>query len=279
MTRKIAMLGTHPSGAKAPLEDLSWEIWGVAARGNYVHRADRWFEIHRLEGYEPSWGAAWRDEIRTTLKGVPIWMIWPEPDLGDVRQYPVQRMIDRFGTFFMTSSFSWMMALAIDELAPKGTFAEPGSTIGIWGMEAEYGTEYRHQRSGIRHFMRLADVLGIEIVRMADGGLIMEPIPYPMLTDDPLLAKIEQRKTEVVKQISQHERDLQNIDAQVNRNFGCADEINRMNEPGYRQDLRAIELELAMTSLSAQANTLHEQKRRALGALEEERFFLDYLRP
>lgn len=190
--RKIALVGTAGSGAKAPYDDPDHEIWGVSARADYVRRADRWFELHRLDGEPQAWADKWRKDIKTQMADIPsLWMLFPEPGLhGNVIRYPAERIVQRFGTYHMSSTFAWMMALAIDELRPMGGAPIDGE-IGIFGVEMEYGTEYRQQRSGFRHFIDLARFAGIAVSRLASGGLAYEPVPYPMWQDDPLLNKLE----------------------------------------------------------------------------------------
>lgn len=139
------MVGTTNTGEAAPYNDLSWEIWGVSCRRPYVTRATRWFELHRLDGEPEQWANAWRDEIRKFSTDVELWMMYPENLGPNVIQYPYESIVARFGTYFMTSTFSWMMAKAIDELRPmkdgKIDFSEQGH-ISIFGVEMEYGSEY-----------------------------------------------------------------------------------------------------------------------------------------
>ena len=194
------MVGTASSGAKAPFGDPSWEIWGVSSRHKHVTRANRWFELHRLDGEDQNWARQWRAALKGFTGDIPeLLMLYPEPDLAPkVTQYPYQRIIDRFGSFFNTSSFSWMMGLALDEMVPQGTVAKPGECeIAVYGVDMEYGTEYRHQRVGLRHYIDVARVLGVSVTRLANSGLAYEPVPYPMWQDDPLLCKLELRNKAV----------------------------------------------------------------------------------
>lgn len=201
--RKIALVGTASSGVAAPYYDKSWEIWGVSSRASYVTRADRWYELHRLDGEPPDWAARWRVEMKKMMSDVPVvYMMYPEPELGlNIKQYPYEQISARFGTYFMTSTFSWMMAQAIDELRPFAATPVPGE-IAIYGVDMEYGTEYRQQRVGFRHFMDLAKYAGIPVTRLADSGLAYEPVPYPMWQDDPLLSKISLRSASVKKRLA-----------------------------------------------------------------------------
>lgn len=201
MPRHICMVGTAASRVSAPVSDPSVEIWGVSSRGNLA-RADRWFELHPIDYTFEKEGEPdeWRKILSEFTKGVPeLWMMFPEPNLHEkVVVYPLEAVKARFGTDHMGSTFSWMMAIAIMELAPidpDGTrhFAEPGSKISIYGVDMEYGSEYEEQRKGFKAMMTVARQLGIAVNNVLAGGLIYEPIPYPMWQLDPLISKWDRR--------------------------------------------------------------------------------------
>ena len=184
--RKICLVGTASSRDAAPVDDESWEIWGLAARGN-LKRATRWIEAHRLAGEPQAWANEWRRIISTFADETEVLMFYPEPLGKKVRLFPVEEIQHRFGSYFMTSTFAWAMALAIHEMAPPGQRAVPGDTIMICGVDMEYGTEYREQRVGFRHMIQVASHFGIAIERIVDSGLSFEPVPYPFWQDDPVL--------------------------------------------------------------------------------------------
>ena len=192
--RKIALVGTADSGVYAPFDDESWEIWGVAAKAGYITRVDRWYEIHRLEGESKEWIDHWRRQASTLDENTHLYMHYPISGFGEtIYAYPVDEIVDRFGTYFMTSSFAWMMAHAIHELCPPEQDWIPGE-IAIYGVDMESGPEYRQQRSGFQHFIGLAKCLNINITRLASSGIAYEPTPYPMWQDDPLLNKLDKRQ-------------------------------------------------------------------------------------
>lgn len=227
--RKIALIGTGASGKDGPYDDETYEIWGVAGRFPYVTRADKWFELHRIDGETQAFQDNWRKALHNSGLGrvVELLMFYPEPDLGPkVKAYPHERITTRFGTYFMTSSFSWMMALAIDELRPEGGKPVEGE-LGIWGVDMEYGTEYRQQRAGFRHFVDIARVLGIEVSRFADSGLSFEPVPYPLWQDDPLINKLEKRKRDTRDKIKDNEETLQQTRIMIAQNKMAIQELSR----------------------------------------------------
>jgi len=200
--RKIVMLGTAQSSEFAPYDDGSWEIWMVGGRRRWTTRVDRWYEVHSLEGNGEAWVDAWREYVKHFDDGVQIWMHNLTSGFGDnVFQYPVDRIAKRFGTYFMTSSFSWMMAHAIDEVCPVDGPRVPAE-IAIYGVDMEMGTEFTMQRDGMRHFIELARFSGIYVTRLASSGIVYEPTPYPMLIDDPLLNKLDIRHSEIIASMS-----------------------------------------------------------------------------
>jgi hypothetical protein len=273
--RKIALVGTASSGSGAPYDDESWEIWGVSARADYVTRADRWFELHRLFGEPEDWTNNWRAEIKKFSHDTKLYMLYPEPELGpEVIQYPYDKMVDRFGTYFMTSSFAWMMALAIDEMAPRGAFAED-CTIGIWGVEMEYGTEYRQQRAGFRHFIDLASVLGINVTRLAAGGLVYEPVPYPLWQDDPLLCKLEQRTRQTKERLERFNKSLRLTRTMIAQNRAVVDALKKVG--GQEKEIERLECEI--DSLLQTSSKLSRDITEQEGANEEQRWLGDYLAP
>ena len=277
--RKIAMVGTASSGSAAPYADESWEVWGVSCRANYVTRATRWFELHRLFGEPEEWTNSWRESIKIFSKDVDLYMLYPEPALGpSVVQYPYERIVDRFGTYFMTSTFSWMMALAIDEMAPVGKIAKD-CEIGIWGVEMEYGTEYRQQRTGFRHFIDLAGALGITVTRLAAGGLVYEPVPYPLWQDDPLLCKLEQRSTITRLKLEKYDRAMKATRNLIAQNRAVLEEIEKSRGKGYRSAERKAFLEKEIGGLMEESARLSRDITQEEGANEEQRWLRDYLAP
>ena len=198
-TRKISIVGTADSGEHAPWNDMSWEIWAVGGPMPWESRYTRWYDVHRNTGNGEQWCDNWRALIKDFEGDPDIWMHYPLPGFGDrVHQYPVEAISKRFGTYFMTSSFAWMMAQAIDELRPLDGEDVSGE-IGLFGIDMEAGTEFFTQRDGTRHFIELACFVGIPVTRLAASGIVNDPVPYPERIDDPLLNKIDVRQILTIK--------------------------------------------------------------------------------
>jgi len=178
--KKVALVGTTSSNAYAPIDDLSWEIWGVGFRNDNITRANRWFELHKMEVEGRDFAAEWREHMRT-WKDCQVWMFFPKYDLGiDVVAFDHVPLAEAYGTFFMTSSMAWMMAQAIEEKYDE---------IGLWGIDLEAEIEYRQQRAGVRHFMEVAKLKGIHVTTIPSSGIAYQPQPYPFWQNDPIVAK------------------------------------------------------------------------------------------
>ena len=246
-------------------------------RAAYVTRATRWFELHRLDGETKAWAEQWRKAIRVFSHDVELIMFYPEPDLGPhVSTYPHERITARFGTYFMTSSFAWMMALAIDELRPLNGDPIDGE-IAIFGVEMEYGTEYRQQRAGFRHFIDLAKVLGIKVTVMASGGLAYEPVPYPFWQDDPLLNKLELRSEDTRNKITTFDESIRHTRTMIAQNRAVMLEVELSKKKGYRRAKRMEELNKETEALLQMSAQLSKDIVMAEAANEEQQWLSDYL--
>lgn len=280
--RKIALVGTAPSGNRAPFGDASWEIWGVSSRAAYVTRATRWFELHRLDGEPQDWANLWRKALRDFLGETELVMMYPEPGLAkNITPYPYDRIVQRFGTFFMTSTFSWMMALALDELRPVNGEPVPGE-IAIYGVDMEYGTEYRQQRSGFRHFIQLATHMGVPVTRLADGGLAFEPVAYPMWQDDPLQAKTTRRLKETTDRLNNFNESLRITQQMIAQQRAVLSFIERQEQaPDVLSFLNTEKqkTEKQLAAMMKTSATISKDIVKLEGMQEELQWLDDYLKP
>jgi hypothetical protein len=239
MPRKIALVGTAGSRVGAPVNDSSWEIWGVSSRGK-LERATRWYELHPLDVTFDLPGEAdlWRETIKKQCEDVPeLWMMFPESGLHhNLCIYPEQEVRERFDSYHLMSTFSWMIAHAILEICPPGQMAPEGTTLGIWGVDMEYGSEYEEQRAGFRAMISIAKALGFTVHRVIDGGLIYEPVPYPHWQLDPLLCKLAKRNKQAKETLVDRNNALRATDDMLASTRGAISEIELM-----QRDLSAFE--------------------------------------
>jgi len=100
------------------------------------------------------------------LNAVHVYSLFP--DVGTLIQ--ADRIEAAFGTEFLTNSVAWMMADAL---------LENVDVLGLWGVEMDYESEYWLERYGVKHFMRLAEERGVELV-VPEGCPLLTDIPaYP----------------------------------------------------------------------------------------------------
>ena len=275
--RKIALVGTSGTANEAPYHDPDFEIWGVSGKTKEVLRHDRWFELHRLDGEPVHFQESWRAALKSFVGDKPLYMIYPEPGLVEnVVQYPADRMLARFGTFFMTSTFSWMMALAIDEMRPNNKEIKNRDEIFICGVDMEAGTEYSQQRAGLRHFIELAKLLGIKVTRLGESGISYDPIPYPMWQDDPLMAKVEWRRKKTVEELAKLEVDLRTN--RETRAFVSGQlDVMAKHQTATLEQLAGLEQQ--KSDLLRESSNISQKIIAYQAQLEEQEWLLAYLKP
>jgi len=268
---KIALLGSAPSSvALAPFADQSWKIWGCSP-GLYSQcpRVDAWFELHRWEppvigqpGQQKPWFSpeyvAWMGMLKC-----PVWMFAKVPEIPTSEAYPVAVMIERFGNYFMTSSLSWMFALAIDQIlkerqqADKDGQPHPASEIGLWGVDMSATEEYGYQRAGCQYFIQMANNLGIQIVVPAESDLL-QPMPlYGISESSPFMIKATARMRELTARQAQHTQQAEYHKNQSLFLQGAIDNLNYMINT-WHQDGEPVGTHVGIWALSPFLNKTTE---------------------
>ena len=166
--RKIAIIGKcSNSRSDAPIDNRSWEIWGLA--WDPLPVCHRYFEMHRN----------WRNFLgnpedaeahRRWLAGqnVPVYMLEQEHDIPASVKYPMDEIADDigrtcYGTPYLESSIAYMMALALYEKVDR---------IGIWGCDLSTGGEYAYQRPNMEYLIGLARGRGIKVYVPPQNALL-----------------------------------------------------------------------------------------------------------
>jgi hypothetical protein len=164
--RKIALIGTAPTVRFAPWTDPSWEVWAHASAGRFCKRVDRFFDLHPAHVYRETRKNgqadyfAWLQGLRT-----PIYMQDKVPAIPASVRYPKERILAEFPRY-MSSTFAWMVALALTEGA---------TTLGVFGIHYQFGSEYAEQRAGAEFWLGLAAGRGVQIVNPEGSPLLREP--------------------------------------------------------------------------------------------------------
>jgi hypothetical protein len=197
--QKIAICGFASSSRhRIPIDDASWELWGLNQLYRHMPRADRWFDIHinwaeaNVEGTDhPRW-------IRDC--GIPVYMTQRQPGLMSTVRFPVERLIGKFGIDYFTSTVSFMVALAIEEIDlavaarvragdlvslgaerdPLGAIAALYSqyTIGVFGIDLIVGTEYDFQKACVEFWLGMASAKGITVYLPPETALCKQRWRY-----------------------------------------------------------------------------------------------------
>lgn len=192
----IAIIGSAPSSCRlGPFTDPTWAVWGCSP-GVYgvvpIGRSDVWFELHRWEpphvgdpqnAANKGWFSPEYVQFLTQHKG-PVFLAGPSaeidnpvPSLLNGWRFPFEDYIAKYGPYFFTSSMAWMLAHAIEVLAPRAQAGEK-VRIGLWGVDMAAVSEYSLQRPGCQHFLGVARKLGIEIVLPPESDLAQPPTLY-----------------------------------------------------------------------------------------------------
>ena len=235
---KVAIMGSAPSSvALAPFHDPTWKIWGCSP-GLYsqVPRIDAWFELHRWEPpvigrpanqkpwFSPEY-VAWM-----SLLPCPVWMAAVVKELPTSQAWPTQRLIERFGSYFMTSSIAWMMALAIEGiLAERDQFPANGqplekSAIGLYGVDMSATEEYGYQRAGCQYFCQIANNLDINIIVPPESDLL-RPMPlYGICESTDYWIKQTERSRELATRLAMHTQQAEQHQRQIHFLNGAIDD-------------------------------------------------------
>jgi hypothetical protein len=102
--------------------------------------------------------------------------------------FPKDELLAEFGRYFFTSSFAWMIALAIKQGAKE---------IGLWGVDMASKDEYILQRSGGQFFIQEAVRRGIIVHIPKESDLAQPPALYGFDDSTNFMRKICTREKEL----------------------------------------------------------------------------------
>jgi hypothetical protein len=207
---KIAICGFTEHRKLAPFDDPEWEIWGINDLYYDLppvpYDRVRWFQIHDwtrplvpqrpksvgdfTEGpphpRDPN-HALWLTE---TAKRCPVYLMRPAPEVPDAQILPREAIYAYFqdgrGTpiKYYTNSVTWMLAVAIMELAPVSNDkrALAGATIGVFGVDMMVsggaGSEYGWQRPSCEWLLGWALAAGITVIVPDESELLKTAWDY-----------------------------------------------------------------------------------------------------
>lgn len=132
----------------------------------------------------------------------------------DKHNYPLDKVVEKFGSRYFTSSIAYMLALAIMK-KPK--------EINLWGIDMEAGTEYVHQRPCVLYWIGQAEARGITVT--TSSNLANPTFMYGYDNDNGLLAQLKMRMDHAEKMAIKVE-DQKQKDQWIGKMVGMRDAIN-----------------------------------------------------
>ncbi len=196
---KVALIGTAPSSRLlAPFHDPSWKIWACSPGNMHgLPRVDTWFEIHSnlLWPENRHYGEPYVNWLKAQT--FPIYM-QDSQLVPNATPLPIGELVQEFGKYFFTSSFAYMMAMAMKAGAKE---------IALYGVDMASKDEYVLQRAGGQYFMQLAASRGIKVQLPMESDLAQHPPLYGYSDSTPFGRKISVRKKELDERISQMKTD------------------------------------------------------------------------
>lgn len=197
---KVALIGTAPSSRMlAPFNDPSWQIWACSP-GNQgqLPRVDVWFELHgNLHWPEnASYGLPYIEWLKTLT--IPVYM-QNKNYVPNAVVFPMEDMVKEFGRDFFTSSFAWMMALAISKGAKE---------IALYGIDMASRDEYILQRPGFYFFKHIAEQRGIKVSAPHESDIMQPPGLYGFSEVTPFGRKVLAREKELKDRVAALEQQI-----------------------------------------------------------------------
>lgn len=171
--KRVAIVGfCNDSREMAPYEDETIEIWGLNRAYLFMHRANRWFDLHspaiqhnqhRRPGKHLDWLKAFPG---------PVYMHGADPDIPNSVTFPLAEVAETIGSTlvrmndkgqtergpdapYLTSSIAMEIALAIHEGYEE---------IQLWGIDLNTDSEYAWQKPGVEYLIGVALGRGIRVV-------------------------------------------------------------------------------------------------------------------
>ena len=264
-TSKVAILGFAGSTLEhAPIDDDSWEVWGLNQLWMRVPRYDKWFDLH------PKWYTDTDDRQLAWLKDQtkPILMQQHYATIPASVAYPKDEIMQVFGSYF-TSSIAWMIALAIAQRYP---------TIGIWGVDMLADSEYAFQRACCDYYIGLARGAGIDVVLPRDCALARGQGLYGYDYTEPFVDRriqrinrrrndLERRKNDTLQQVYLHDGALLEAQEWLHGNHDDAWKGQRLAELNEKKEAHVRTLYTIDGALQENgSNLLYEKHYRRGGA-------------
>lgn len=215
---KIALIGTAPSSRHlAPYADQSWKIWACSAGNmNLIPRVDAWFEIHSnlLWPENEHYGRPYVEWLKQ--QKFPVYA-QDTSMIPNATPLPRDELIAEFGPYFFTSSFAWMLAMAMKAGAKE---------IALYGIDMASRDEYILQRPGAYFFFMEAKRRGIKIIAPNESDILQPPALYGFSESTPFGRKISAREKELKERVSQARNQRDQLERTITYLEGALEDID-----------------------------------------------------
>lgn len=249
--KKVALIGTAPSSKMlAPYNDPDWQIWGCSPGNmNVLPKVDLWFEMHSnllWPEYE-SYGKPYLEWLKQQKFPVFMQAFWPtltgnyqpvQQIVPNAVAFPKDELVEEFGDEFFTSSFAWMMALAIKVGVQE---------IALYGIDMASRDEYIRQRPGFYYFKRKAMERGIKVSAPHESDIMQSPPLYAYSDSTPIGRKILARRTEINGRIGGMEQQHSQLGQNIQYLKGAQEDLDYFETiwSGVTNDMGKLQYELA----------------------------------
>lgn len=219
---KVALIGTAPSSRMlAPFNDPTWQIWACSP-GNMraLPRADVWFEVHGnlLWPENRHYGEpylAWLNE-----QTFPVYM-QDNSLVPRATPLPYRELVAEFGPYFFTSSFAWMMAMAMMKGAKE---------IALFGIDMASRDEYILQRPGAYYFFMEAQRRGVKMMAPYESDIMQPPGLYGLSEVTQFGRKMLARKVELEARVRDLKAQRDNSATQITYLEGALEDLDYVNQ-------------------------------------------------
>jgi hypothetical protein len=178
--KKIAICGFASSTRHLiPTDDPTWIIAGLNQLYRHMPRADVWYDIHLNWEQDNVDGTDHEGWIKNC--GIPVFMSNPPANFPTSVRYPVERLIQKHGIDYFTSTVSFMLGWAIDCIDRKVADTKDNYsdyTIGVFGIDLIVGTEYDVQKACVEYWLGVAEGRGIQVALPPQSALLKQAYRY-----------------------------------------------------------------------------------------------------
>jgi hypothetical protein len=258
---KVAMIGTAPSSRMlAPYNDPSWQIWGCSPGNmNILPRVNLWFELHSnlLWPEHENYGRPYIEWLK--VQSFPVYM-QDQTQVPRALVFPKDELVAEFGDNFFTSSFAWMMALAMKMGATE---------IALYGIDMASRDEYIRQRPGFYFFKHMAERRGIKVSAPHESDIMQSPPLYAYVDSTPFGRKIMARRVEVSGRINGMAQQIDQASRNKTYLEGALEDLDYFESiwGGVCNDMGRLQYENAQ--LKAQVGQMQQQIGQLQGVLNQ----------